>query len=142
MAKLSTGNCETCHKDFEYAIYHCGFGDCAYAYCDRCGCCAILSGWFDGIPPGAALKVHGPIEKRIEAMLMPCSCGGAFREDAHPRCSHCSHELDAVLASAYIERNAPGTAKGWAWQRNWSGGYCMDVSGFAVRDNWRSTPSN
>jgi hypothetical protein len=137
MAQLSIGICETCHKHFEYSIYHCGFGDCAYAYCDRCGRCSLLSVWFQGIPPGTSLKVHGPIEKRIEPKLLPCPCGGAFRAEAPPRCSNGSHALDAALASGYIEQNAPGTLKGWRWQRNWSGVYCIDVEGRAVRDNWR-----
>ena len=86
---IKLGNCESCGRSFEYDLFHCGFGDMAYAYCDRCGQTALLSGWYKHIPEGAHLQVHHAIEPRIEPYLQSCACGGAFRADATPRCPHC-----------------------------------------------------
>jgi hypothetical protein len=35
-----------------------------------------------------------------------------------------------------IEADAPGTAKGWRWQRNWTGLYCVILADGVVHDNW------
>jgi hypothetical protein len=134
----STGICESCRQSFHYSLVHNGFGDTAYAYCDRCGTTALVSGWDKGVPPAANLKVHGPINPEAEALLMPCECGGAFRSDASPRCPHCVRPLSAEVATAYIEDNAPGTAIGWRWQRSWRGLYAMVVEGKSTKGNWRS----
>jgi len=40
--------------------------------------------------------------------------------------------LSAVTATSYIESNAPGTKKGWRWQRNWSGLYGIVIEGRRV----------
>jgi hypothetical protein len=45
--------------------------------------------------------------------------------------------LSAELGASYIEKNAPGTQKGWRWQRNWSGNYCMVVEDRKVENNFR-----
>jgi hypothetical protein len=87
-----------------------------FAYCDRCGCEASLSGWYARIPARAHLKVHGPVNPEAEALLQPCQCGGVFLAGASPRCPHRSAKLSAVAAGAYLEANAPGTAKvGSVW---------------------------
>ena len=131
------GTCESCGKTFSYRLVHNGFGDCAFAYCDKCGCEASLSCWFSDIPPQAHLKVHGPVNPEAEVLLQPCSCGGTFRANASPRCPHCTSPLSAVSARSYIEANAPGTAKGWTWQGSWDGIYSLIVEDRWVQDNWR-----
>jgi hypothetical protein len=136
----SIGTCEHCHQPFEYALVHSGFADTGYGYCDRCGTTALLSGWYEKIPPGAPLRVQGPIEPETESWLKPCSCGGAFRRDAPPRCPHCSAPLSAELATPYIEKNAPGARDGWRWQRNWLGMYAIVIARRTVSDNWRQRP--
>lgn len=137
MAERNSGRCEHCRRKFDYAIYHSGFGDCAYAYCDRCGRTAVLDGWNERIPTNIGFKVHAPIARSVEPHLLPCACGGAFRGDASPRCPHCREALSAVAATAYIEADAPGTKKGWKWQQSWDGIYCIDIERQSVRDNWR-----
>jgi hypothetical protein len=136
MSQLQLGSCEHCQRHFNYAIYHCGFGDSAYGYCSQCGHLSILDGWSPLIPNGVNLGVHHPFSLEVAALVTPCSCGGMFRGDASPRCPHCHSELDAVAAASYIEANANGTDMGWRWQRCWDGIYCIDVDGAAVRDNW------
>jgi hypothetical protein len=37
-----------------------------------------------------------------------------------------------------FEADAPGTAKGWQWQRSWTGVYFVIIEGRAVYDNWRT----
>jgi hypothetical protein len=138
MSQLKPASCDQCHLLFHYAIYHCGFGEQAYGYCDRCGRLSLLDGWSSKIPSGVKVGVHHPINAHVAALLSSCPCGGKFLGDAVPRCPHCRAELDAAAAAKFIEANAEGTALGWRWQRSWHGVYCIDVEGAAVRDNWRS----
>jgi hypothetical protein len=134
------GICEHCNRAFDYRLIHNGFNDSAFAYCNSCGCLAILSHWSKW--PKEAVPGIGGIKPEIEAYLSPCSCGGRFRADAAPRCPHCHQILCAEKAAAYIEANAPGTAKGWRWQRSWNGNYALYavmIEGRVVHDPWRSS---
>jgi hypothetical protein len=129
------GKCGQCGKLFPYDLFHSGFGDFAYAYCDRCGMLSILDGWKP--PEGVKLTIHRMIAPDIEPLLSPCPCGGQFRAGASPRCPHCGSRLSAEEATTWIEANAPGTARGWRWQRNWSGIYAISIERPFVRDNWK-----
>jgi len=131
------GTCEHCEAHFEYHLIHNGFGDSSYAYCDKCGKACLLSGWFKGVPKDANLKIHKCITPEVESFLQACSCGGRFKSGASPRCPTCHKELSADRATVYIEKNAPGTAKGWNWQRNWTDLYMIIINNLVVRDNWR-----
>ena len=137
MAFDNEGKCTGCASEFHYSLIHNGFNESAYAYCDRCGKTAILSGWSKAIPESAPIKFHEKITPQVEGFLKPCECGGKFTHDASPRCPHCREELSPVEATTWIERNAPGTAKGWRWQRSWNGIYCIIVEGNEVSDNWK-----
>ena len=132
----TVGQCSKCAGAFEYSLIHNGFNDSAYAYCERCGATAMLSGWSSDIPPEAGLRLHERIAAGVEPFLSPCPCGGRFRASADPRCPACAEPLDAIAASAYIEANAPGVATGWRWQRSWSGLYSIIVNGREVPDPW------
>ena len=79
MVREDIGICEACREEFTYRLIHNGFNDSAFAYCDHCGCTAMLSGWHDAIPHSAKLKVHGPVNAEAEALLERCPCGGTFR---------------------------------------------------------------
>jgi hypothetical protein len=138
MTHFETGGCDACGSKFHYQLVHNGFNDSAFAYCDACGSSTLLSGWYERIPTGAKLKVHGPVNPEAEALLEPCVCGGTFRAKASPRCPHCRAELSAEVARGFIEANAPGTAKGWKWQGSWQGMYSIQIEGLNVKDNWRS----
>ena len=129
------GKCEHCAAEFEYGIIHSGFNDSAYAYCEKCGRTAVLDGW--KLPAGTKVRIHQAISKEAEEELEPCECGGRFRHGASPRCPHCRRELSAELAARWIEANAPGTAKGWKWQRDWVGCYMLSIERHFVRDNWK-----
>jgi hypothetical protein len=135
----AVGTCESCGRTFKYRLVHNGFGDSAFAYCDRCGCEASLSCWYSSVPRQAQLKVHGPVNPEAEALLRPCSCGGTFKANASPRCPHCSVALSAEAARSYLEANAPGTAGGWRWQGSWQGLYSLVVEDRWIQDNWRSS---
>src|SRR5271166_2657291 len=127
MVKDDIGTCDSCGRTFSYQLVHNGFNDSAFAYCDQCGCTAMLSGYHLGIPAAEKLAIHGPVNVEAEELLTPCSCGGSFRATASPRCPHCKSALSADVARAYIEANAPGTKRGWKWQGSWSGLYCLIV---------------
>ena len=132
------GSCERCRGSFDYMIVHNGFNDTAYAYCDRCGMTTFVGGYSDPRkPPDAPLRLHDCILVETEPWLAPCECGGRFRREAAPRCPSCNEPLSAQSAATYIERNAPGTAKGWWWQRSWIGMYCIVVNGRMTKNNWR-----
>jgi hypothetical protein len=130
------GSCDRCKRSFEYELIHNGFNDSAYAYCDTCGCTAMISGWRPA-PEGTTLRVHQQISKDIEELLEPCRCGGHFTANASPRCPYCKSPLSAVEAATWIEANAPGASKGWRWQRDWAGLYCIIVQENRSSDPWR-----
>jgi len=132
------GICEHCCERFDYSIYHCGFSDCSYAYCDLCGRTAILSMWDNRWPKLSDCQVQQEICSAMEAHLEPCECGGTFRKGASPRCPYCNQILSADLSASYIEKNAPGAKSGWRWQRNWSGYYCVVIQGKRVDNNFRT----
>ena len=128
------GTCEHCHRDFGYFLVHNGFNDSTYAYCEKCGQTALLDGW--KMPKGLTVKIHQSITSEAESFLKLCPCGGTFRSNANPRCPHCLQPLSADAVAEFIERNAPGTVKGWRWQRNWTGLYCILIEDRVVKDNW------
>ena len=135
--KQDSGVCDKCSASFDYFLLHNGFNNSAYAYCSESGCVAILNGYCDQIPAGVELTVHRSINAEIEIHLECCKCGGTFRSSSAPCCPSCKKRLSADAARAYIEQNAPGTAKGFRWQNNWSGLYCVIVDQCVVYDNWK-----
>ena len=138
MSSEFTGIREHCRKSFGYTLLHCGFGECSYAYCDKCGMTAILSLWDKRIPRLSQPAGWGQqeIPTDLERYLQACECGGIFRRGASPRCHQCSQGLSAEIATTYIETNAPGTRKGWKWQRNWSDMYCIVIEDRRVANNF------
>lgn len=129
--QASCAFCPDCGHQFPYDIWHCGFGDDWYLYCNRCGMAALFNHWDNTV--AEISKLHnikgnqGLAPKSLEPFVLPCSCGGVFSLDASPRCPHCARELSAELMTIAIEKNAPGTAKGWRWDRNWKGIYVFVV---------------
>jgi hypothetical protein len=130
-----TGTCSQCNATFSIEIFHNGFGDTSYAYCGACGMTAILSGWSKLWPQGVKLT-QAEITLEMETHLQACGCGGRFAKGNSPRCPKCKSPLSAEGAAEYLERQAPGTKKGWRWQRNWSGIYCAVIDGKKVIDNF------
>jgi hypothetical protein len=139
LSHVKLGNCEHCHERFEYSIFHCGLGDCSYAYCDLCGRTAILSMWDKKWPSLPNCEVQQEVCSAMESHLEPCECGGQFRKGSSPRCPSCNQKLSADLAGSYIEKDAAGTKNGWRWQRVWSGLYCIVVEGKRVDNNFRAS---
>lgn len=133
------GICEHCNRTFRYTLVHNGFNGSSYAYCGTCGLTALLSEW--QLPPGLPVRVppFAPISREVESFLEPCSCGGPSVSGACPRCPHCRAVLSAVHAADYIEAQAAGTAKGWRWQRDWEGCYCIIIENRVVNDNWKQS---
>jgi hypothetical protein len=126
MEILKKGDCEHCGRLYRYSLWHSGFGDNTYAYCDECGMLAILNRsnpQVVGFPKPS--EQYGEIEESWEPFLQPCACGGHFRKGASPRCLHCNHELSPSHAAAHLEQQSVGTFRGWKWQNNWTGVYCI-----------------
>jgi hypothetical protein len=126
MFKLHAGECEHCSGTYRYSLWHSGFGETSYAYCDTCGqlaTCATARFFPAMTPPHS--PTYQVIEEEWESLLAPCSCGGSFRQNASPRCVFCQKNLSAEHAAGHIERNSLGASKGWRWQRNWNGIYCI-----------------
>jgi hypothetical protein len=136
----SEGKCEHCGTGFVYELWHAGFSDIAYAYCDTCGRTATFHAWGGGVPPETLIRFHQPISRDAESEVERCECGGRFRGDASPRCPKCGQPLSPHKATAWIEANAPGTAKGWRWQHSWTGLYAICVAGRSARDPWKKAP--
>jgi len=130
-----TGWCENCGSKFQYRLLHNGFGITAYAYCDKCSFTVVMSEWSEAAKR-VPFRVHQRISPDVEHLLKPCPCGGAFRASADPKCPTCARPLSAVKATAYIEKNAPGTVKGWRWDQSWSGVYSIALNENIVEDWW------
>jgi hypothetical protein len=134
--KNDIGKCDKCGKLFGYYLIHNGFNDSSYAYCDLCGATALLNLYkFPKI--GIQLEPYQVITPVIEPFLKKCSCGGEFRSGATPKCPHCHCSLSATEATSFIEEQAEGTKKGWRWQRNWTGLYCIIIESKSVDDIWK-----
>jgi DNA-directed RNA polymerase subunit RPC12/RpoP len=130
-----TGSCDHCGAAFRYQLIHHGFNESAYAYCNQCSFTVLLNGWH----PAARrvnLGIHRRMTPDIEGWLKPCPCGGVFRASADPKCPHCAQSLSSAKATVYIERDAPGTAKGWRWQQSRSGIYSIILNDKLVNDWW------
>ncbi len=128
MFALHQGDCEHCWRAYRYALWHAGFGDFSYAYCDSCGMLATLDERSEKI--AQLPRISSPYQEmdaKWEPFLNSCPCGGRFRNGASPRCPYCHIALSAEYAASHIERNSTGAPRGWKWQRNWSDVYCMAI---------------
>lgn len=130
-----TASCEHCRASFDIELVHNGFGESSYAYCSDCGKTAILSGWNKNWPRGVKCT-QAEIAPEMEQHLLPCACGGKFSKGNSPRCPKCRQVLSPERAAIYLEDQSPGAKKGWRWQRDWQGIYCVVVSGQSVVDNF------
>jgi hypothetical protein len=136
MVILKKGDCEHCGRFYRYSLWHSGFGDNSYAYCDQCGMLGILNyshPQVAGFPPLS--QQCAEIDASWEPLLEPCVCGGRFLRGAAPRCPHCLEELSPTHAAGHIEAQATGAGRGWQWQNNWSGIYCMVIDDPQVPGN-------
>jgi hypothetical protein len=136
MHPSTSGTCEHCAARFAYDVFHAGFSELAYAYCERCGQTALFDGWSPKVPPTARTSRHQAISPGLEPLVAPCACGGRFLANASPRCPSCGEALSADAAAEWIELNAEGTKRGWRWQRSWTGLYCIVIDGRSVKDPW------
>jgi|HubBroStandDraft_1064217.scaffolds.fasta_scaffold01599_11 hypothetical protein len=127
--------CDACGRYFRYRLVHAGFSNTAYAYCDECGMASLLSA-YGPVPDSVQVPWHEAISTEVESHLRPCPCGGHFVRGSAPRCPTCKAALSADAVAAPIEAGALGTAKGWRWQRSWTGLYCVIVKDRVVNDNW------
>ena len=105
------GECESCGASFRYFLIHGGSNQSSYAYCDRCGATALLSGSCKHMPVEAELDCHRSVPARAEALLDPCSCGGRFLGSASPRCPSCRAELSPEAARSWLEARASEATK-------------------------------
>jgi hypothetical protein len=125
---LKKGNCEHCGRFYRYSLWHCGFGDNSYAYCDDCGMLGTIGYSNAQVAEFPSLSAkHMAIDEAWEPHLRPCGCGGRFRKNASPRCPYCREALSPFYATAHIEKQSLGAQKGWRWQRNWTGLYCLAI---------------
>ena len=125
------GTCEHCGQTFACSLIHDGFNESCHAYCERCGTTAVIdTNYRDREAEG--LPRHRGITAAGEDLLRPCDCGGRFVATGSPRCPDCRAELSALAAASWIEAQSPGAARGWRWQRNWTGGYALVIEGRLV----------
>ena len=137
------GTCDKCSKKFSYTLFHSGFGESSYAYCNKCGKVALLDTYL--VPPKIKYIFlnyarHHIISKELEKFIDPCECGGKFTHNASPRCPHCKQKLSAIEANKYIESDNPNKKEAWLWQNNWTGLYAMIIDDNKINDNWKLYP--
>ena len=128
MFTLNRGDCEHCHRTYNYELWHALFGDFSYAYCDSCGILATFDDRHEAVTRLPHLSVpNQEIDAAWEPFLRACACGGRFRKGASPRCPRCREVLSPGYAGVHIQRNSRGAPRGWVWQKNWSGPYCIAI---------------
>src|SRR5215469_13380532 len=127
--------CEHCQSRFEYWLCHCGMVESMYAYCDSCGKTAVLSEWDKRMPRLRDCPGQQEICAAMESYLLLCDVEVVSKKERLLDL----HILSAELATSYIEANAPGSEKGWRWQRSWIGMYCIVIEDKRVMDNFRPT---
>jgi hypothetical protein len=130
-----TGWCQQCGGTFQYRLVHNGFSNTAYAYCDHCSFTVLLSEWSEAARR-VPFRSQGRISPDLECLLKQCPCGGRFLASSDPKCPNCARPLSPVDATSYIEKNAPGTAKGWRWDQSWSGVYSIVLNDQILEDWW------
>lgn len=132
----SVGCCESCDAEFRYFLVENESNDTAYGYCDRCGGTVLLS--FSGASDRdeVTLEAHGPIPEAVASRLAACSCGGAYRGSASPRCPSCRKPLSASKAREWLEANARRRKPEWSWQGSWQGAYSIVIENQIESDLW------
>lgn len=80
-------------------IYHAGFSNLGFLYCDTCPNILEFSTYnrnYVAIVGGKHpwTLVHKD-KKKVEDHLRQCSCGGKFKFDLKPRCPYCKSNLES-----------------------------------------------
>jgi hypothetical protein len=136
MSAVWEGDCEHCAAKFSGCLIRNGFNDTAYAYCNECGMTGFMSAYREDIPPAAEFRSYGLVSAATETRLASCPCGGRFLRGASPRCPRCKQKLSPEHATRWLERQAPGTAGGWRWQRDWTNLYALVVEDRSIELEW------
>ena len=121
MVMLKKGDCEHCGRFYRYSLWHSGFGDNSYAYCDECGMLALLNYSNESVAAlPSPVDKFGEIEESWEPFLQACPCGGHFRKGASPRCPSCRFYVKKLMvwgcpgrdwaAAAVARRGGRGSA--------------------------------
>ena len=134
--RYQKGVCEHCQFAYTFYLIHNGFNESAYAYSESDPYVAILSRWT--VPEGIPVPNHGKITVTHEKFLKESPAGGHFTSEAVPRCPNCGKSIDAEAARQYIEGVPDRGPRGWQWQGNWKGIYCIVFEDYLINDNWGS----
>jgi hypothetical protein len=99
--KITCPNCGRVINLRQKSLYHAGFSNMGFLYCDTCP--SILE--FSTFNPNYTRIVGdkhpwmlNEEEKRLlEEHLAPCPRGGHFRFDAYPHCPYCNNSLASLI---------------------------------------------
>jgi len=89
--------CSNCAKTFTFEIFHAGFGDQGYLYCNLDETIVTWDSFSSGYVALVG-EVHPWMldqnqRQSVEAAIIDCPYGGRFAYSALPRCPHCETEL-------------------------------------------------
>ena len=82
-------------------------------------------------------KRLGPNNYRTTTGGMPFENRRFLGKSTRAELTSCAYGM-CLKATEWIEANAPGTKKGWRWQKNWTGLYCILVEERVTQDNWKN----
>jgi hypothetical protein len=100
-----TFTCPKCQKQAVVQTYG-GMSDIYSMNCTKCPICVHI-GLYDPSFSPLYMRFLGYTEelnKKLEAMLKPCECGGAFAANAPYRCPHCLAPFALEEIVTYIDR--------------------------------------
>ncbi len=99
--KLKCPNCKKLILLKQEYLYHAGFSNRGFLYCELCPTILEFSSYDRNYKKFIRDKGPWPLavdEKQlIEKHLKYCPCGGRFRFDAPPKCPHCLGSIASLL---------------------------------------------
>lgn len=96
--------CPTCGKVIKLRqkrLYHAGFSNLGFLYCDTCPSILEFSAYNQNyiriVGDKHPWMLNPDEKKKLEDHLAPCKGGGRFRFEAYPRCPFCNGNLASFI---------------------------------------------
>jgi uncharacterized C2H2 Zn-finger protein len=97
---ITCPTCENVIRLKQKQIYHAGFSNLGFLYCDTCTNILEFSTYNKHYVAIVGEKHPWTLsqkdKRKVETHLKQCSCGGRFRFDLQPKCPYCGGSLESI----------------------------------------------